>query len=440
MGRGVEVRGLFRQPWFASLYATRVVAQAADGIFQASLASAVFFNPEHQTDPRQAAAGFVILLLPYSLVGPFAGVFLDRWHRQRVLARANVVRASLVVVTALTLVSSGPRDFAFYCAALATLSVNRFYLAALSASLPHVVRRDQLVLANAVTTTSGSVVSALGVGLGLALRHVAGAGDDGSAAVALTAAVVYLLTAMIAMRMPLRLLGPSDATAEPLPQQLRHVVSGLLAGARHVHARHGARRALAAISATRLLFGLSTIATLLLYRNYFTDDGVLRSGVVGLGQAVAVTTAGYLVAAILTPAVTARIGKVRWIVGLYAAAAIAQFAGGIPFEPGPLLAGAAAIGFVSAGTKICVDTIVQEQIDDAFRGRVFSFYDTLFNVTFVAAAVVAAFTLPSTGRSPRTVAFLSLGYAATAAAYGYAEWRSGRRRGVSAAAAEPATV
>src|SRR5436305_13365310 len=100
MKRGVAVAGLFRRPWFPSLYGTRVVAQAADGIFQASLASAVFFNPDHQTDPRQAAAGFVILLLPYSLVGPFAGVFLDRWRRQRVLVRANFVRAWLVVATA----------------------------------------------------------------------------------------------------------------------------------------------------------------------------------------------------------------------------------------------------------------------------------------------------------------------------------------------------
>src|SRR5438309_6352915 len=124
MRRGDGVHGLFARRWFASLYGARTVAQSADGIFQASLASAVFFNPDHQTDPRQAAAGFVILLLPYSLVGPFAGVFLDRWHRQRVLVRANVVRAALVVTTALLLVLTGPRDFPFYVAALATLSVN----------------------------------------------------------------------------------------------------------------------------------------------------------------------------------------------------------------------------------------------------------------------------------------------------------------------------
>ena len=433
------VRGLFAREWFGSLYATRVVAQAADGVFSASLASAVFFNPEHQTDPRQAAAGLVILLLPYSLVGPFAGVFLDRWRRQQVLTRANLVRSALVLVTATLLVSNGPRDAAFYLAALSTLSVNRFYLAALSASLPHVVSRDQLVLANAVTTTSGSVVSAVGVGLGLAVRGVAGAGDDGSAIVALSAAVGYLLAAAVAGRMPRTLLGPGKVPETSVGEQLRHVVSGLLAGARHVHERRAARRALAAISASRLLFGLTTIATLLLYRNYFHDEGALRAGVVGLGQAVAASTTGYLLAAVVTPAVARRVGKVRWMVVLFLAAGVAQLACGLPFRPAPLLIGAAFIGVASAGAKICVDTIVQEQVDDEFRGRVFSFYDTLFNVTFIAAAVGAAFLLPKTGRSTEAVLFLSAGYVATALVFGYTELRAKRRAEptVSARAAQP---
>jgi hypothetical protein len=363
-------------------------------------------------------------------------VFLDRWHRQTVLSRANLVRSVLVLVTAALLEINGPRDGAFYVAALSTLSVNRFYLAALSASLPHVVRRDQLVLANAVTTTSGSVVSAAGIGAGLAVRRFAGAGDRGSAMVAVTAAVVYLAAAAIAVRMPRALLGPTDPPRQPLSAQLRHVVRGLVAGARHVNDRPAARRALAAISATRVLFGLSTIATLLLYRNYFHDDGLLRAGAVGLGQAVAAATAGYLLAALVTPAVARRIGKVRWIVAVYAGAAAAQLVCGLPFRLAPLLVGAGLIGAASAGAKICVDTIVQEQVDDDFRGRVFSFYDTLFNVTFVAAAVVAAFTLPRTGRSTAAVMCLTVGYAVTAATYALAEQRAERR--VSAMGAEPA--
>src|SRR3954453_21519925 len=104
MAAGGVVELLGRQ-WFRWLFGTRLVSQTADGVFQASLASAVFFNPDHQTDPRQAAAGFVVLLLPYSLVSPFAGVFLDRWRRQRVLVRANALRAVFVIATATLLVT-----------------------------------------------------------------------------------------------------------------------------------------------------------------------------------------------------------------------------------------------------------------------------------------------------------------------------------------------
>src|SRR6185312_2460514 len=119
VGRGAVVRSggireLLRRRWFRRLYGTRLAAQCADGVFQASLASAVFFNPDHQTDPKQAAAGFVALLLPYSLVGPFAGVFLDRWRRQRVLVVANLWRSALIASTAVVVATIGAHGLLFY--------------------------------------------------------------------------------------------------------------------------------------------------------------------------------------------------------------------------------------------------------------------------------------------------------------------------------------
>jgi len=78
------------------------------------------------------------------------------------------------------------------------------------------------------------------------------------------------------------------------------------------------------------------------------------------------------------------------------------------------------VGFAGQAAKICVDTLLQESVEDDFRGRVFSFYDTLFNVTFVAAAVVAAFLLPVSGKSYVMLAVVSAGYALTALGYGLA--------------------
>ena len=126
-----------------------------------------------------------------------------------------------------------------------------------------------------------------------------------------------------------------------------------------------------------------------------------------------------------------------WVVLVFSAAAVAQVVFGLPFAMAPLLAGACVIGFVTQSAKICIDTIVQEEIDDDFRGRVFSFYDTLFNLTFVLAAVLAAFVLPKDGKSYPVLVAIGLGYALTALLYGAAE-RRGRPARVSARSAAEA--
>ena len=68
------------------------------------------------------------------------------------------------------------------------------------------------------------------------------------------------------------------------------------------------------------------------------------------------------------------------------------------------------IGFVGQGVKVCVDTTLQESIDDDHRGRVFSVYDTLVNVTFVVALLIGAFTLPRSGVSHLVLTAVSGGY------------------------------
>src|SRR5690606_1423683 len=100
-------------------------------MFQAALGGAVLFNPERQADPLAVAAGLAVLLLPYSLVGPSAAAFIDRWDRSRVLLGVSLVRAVLVVVVA-AVVLSGGAGLALYLPALAAAGVNRFVLAALS--------------------------------------------------------------------------------------------------------------------------------------------------------------------------------------------------------------------------------------------------------------------------------------------------------------------
>jgi hypothetical protein len=307
----------------------------------------------------------------------------------------------------------------FYATALLVTSVNRFFLAAQSAAQPHVVEPEQLVTGNALSTTSGSVATALGLGIAVLLRQVVGTGDSGYALIALTSILGYGSSAFLARRFRPDQLGPDDVQRSRR-ETLLDVARGLVAGARHVAERREVASALAAIGAHRFFYGISTISILLLYRNYFTDHGGFQAGLAGLGQVFAATAAGTFIAAAITPAAVRRIGKQAWVTGLFALAALTEVVFGVPYEVQTILPAALLLGIVAQGSKICVDTLVQEQVEDDFRGRVFSFYDTLFNVTFVAAAVVAAFLLPVSGKSYAMLAVVSAGYALTALGYGLA--------------------
>jgi len=417
------LRQVVSVPGFRSLLRVRLLGQFADGMFQAALFAAVFFNPERATSAAQAASSFAVLLLPYSVVGPFAGVFLDRWRRQRVLVSANLVRASLVVLFGGLLAVLGATALPVQVLALVVVSVNRFVLSGLSASLPHVVEPSRLVVANSLSGTLGGGASILGGGAAVGLRPLFGDGDVGASYSALCAALLYAVAALLAGRIARDLLGPDDAPEGHWREALGAVARGVSQGARHVRERGPAARGLAAISAHRFFYGLSFVATLLLY----TDNGAIHAGVGGLAQVVLASGAGGLVAALVTPRVTRAIGTQRWITTVFATAAVVEVAFGVPYTHAAFLVAATFLAFAAQASKICVDTLLQESVEDAFRGRVFSFYDTTFNVSFVSAAGLAAVLLPDDGKSYLVLGVVATGYALTALGYAVA---TARRAGI----------
>ncbi|MGC0415344.1 MFS transporter [Embleya sp. AB8] len=418
-----DLRSLLKLRDFRRLFATRLTSQLSDGAFQVAIAGQAFFAPEKQTSAGAIATAFAVLLLPYSLVGPFTGVLLDRWRRRQVLVLCNVLRAVLVSVTA-GLVLLGVPDPVFYAAALVVLSVNRFVLAGLSASLPRVVPAGQLVTANSVSPTAGTVAAALGGGAAVLVHAFLAAGSGATALVIVVSGLLYLSSAAVAATMPADLLGPDpDRVLPGLREALGSVARGLREGAVHVWQRRAPAHALAAITAMRFCYGVLTVMTVLLCRNTFNEPSDPDGGLATFGITVSVSALGFFVAAVATPAITTRIGVPAWIGTCALAAAVLQAALGLPFAFAPLLVAAFLLGVTSQGAKIGVDTIVQTTVDDAYRGRVFSVYDVLFNVAFVAAAAVAALGLPDDGRSPGVLLGVAAVFALTGSLYTLASRR-----------------
>jgi MFS family permease len=389
-----------------------------DGVFQVALASYVIFSPEQQPSPGAIAGALAVILLPFSALGPFVGVLLDRWSRRQVLAWSNFVRVALVGLLTVG-VAADLRGPALFGLILVCLSVNRFLLAGLSAALPHVVETEDLVTANAVTPTAGTMAFLLGLGLGTGARLLwEAAGVDGDVGVLGTAAVLYGVSGLLALRIPRDLLGPDfDPERPAVREAARHVVLGLRSGLAHLADRRTAAYGLATIGAHRFFYGISTVSLILLYRNYFHEAAQTEAALNDLSVAILVSGAGFFAAAFLTPVVTDRVEIRTWVLTLLVLAAFTQVFPASLYTQPALLVAAFFLGLASQGIKICVDTLVQTHVDDAFRGRVFALYDVIFNVAFVAAAGAAAIVLPVTGKSYAVLAFIAAGYLVTALAY-----------------------
>ncbi|MGW2781771.1 MFS transporter [Streptomyces populi] len=408
-----DLRVLLRFQGFRRLLGVRLLSQGADGVYQIALATYVVFSPEKQTSAAAIASAMAVLLLPYSLIGPFAGVLLDRWRRRQVFLYGNLLRAALACVTAALMLGRAP-DWLFYTSALCVTAVNRFVLAGLSAALPRVVDTDRLVLANSLSPTAGTLAATAGAALAFAVRLVVA---DSDAAVVLVGAALYLGAALASLRIAPEVLGPDQELVRPyLGTVFAGTARGLAGGVRHLAEppRREAAWALMAMTLMRFCYGALTVMVLMLCR-YAWASGA-NGGLALLGLAVGVSGAGFFIAAVVTPGAAGRLGPGRWIAVCAGAAAVLVPTLCLPFAPAPTLCAAFMLGVTTQGAKIATDTIVQSAVDDGFRGRIFSLYDVLFNVAFVGAAAVAALMLPPDGRSVPLVLTVAAVYTSIAAA------------------------
>ena len=381
-------------PEFWRLLELRTVSQFGDGLFQAGLAGGLLFNPERAVGPWEIAGAFAVLYLPYSLLGPFAGALLDRWDRRSVLIGANLARLVLVLGIA-ALLAAGADDWAILFGALIANGFTRFVSSGLSAGLPDVVPRKQVVTMNSVATATGGAAAFLGAGLMLALREVFGADDSGAAAIIFIVAGPVLLALVLSLRFSPHVLGPHESARAIHGSVAYAVATGWLHGARTALAVPSVAGTLAGLAAHRMVLGINTMLVLVMVRH-----GDIQS-VAGFGTAALfflVTGVGAFVANVITPSAIARWGRYRTANGALLAAAGFQL-GAIGLQLPMMVLCGFLLGAAGQVVKLCVDTAMQIDVDDALRGHMFAVQDALFWMSFIVALAAAAAVVPTDGRS-----------------------------------------
>jgi MFS family permease len=382
---------------FSRLLRLRWTGQMTDGIFQSALASFVLFSPERQASALSAALAFAVVLLPYSVIGPFVGTILDRISRQRAIMFANLTRATTLSVIAL-LIFQGHTGVELTTFVLIAFGVNRLILAGLSAGIPLMIESKSLISANALAVTGGSVWVVLGGGIGLGLRRLLNGdttADHADGYIILVAAFGYLAAAFFASLLKKKEIGPLDH--EIKNASFSQGVIEMREGIRFLRKHMDAARGIGAIAIHRGGITALTLIALLLERNTFNDPADSEAGLAGLSFTLSIAAIGFVIGAIIAPLGVRKVGRHRWMRFSLIASTFGPLFILFVRTPLTLICAAFVTALFGQSLKVTNDALVQSKIDDIYRGRVFSVYDVVVNGAIVSGAVFAALLLPNTG-------------------------------------------
>jgi multisubunit Na+/H+ antiporter MnhG subunit len=269
-------RDALRSPDFRRLFAIRLVSQSADGLFQASLVASVVFSPDRQSTTVGFAVATLVIAMPFSIIGPFTGVFIDRWSRRNILVIAPWLRAGLVW---LVLFHPHSAPVAFYSGAVLVLSVNRFYLAAAVTVVPRLVPTEDLLMANSMATVGGTVALLAGVFVGGQVVDAAG-----SVPVIVAAGIMWLLASVIAMRITSPLV-PHQLPEAPVRDEVRQVLREFSDGIGHLVHTPRAIGPITSITLDQLGQGIVLVLSLVVFRERFRQGVGSFSNLIGAGGA-----------------------------------------------------------------------------------------------------------------------------------------------------------
>ena len=378
---GSRIATLLAQRDFRVLLGAQVLAQASDGLAQAAVAYELVLEPLSQGTPGRILGLFVLTLLPYSLISPFMGVFVDRWPRRGLMVWTNVARAVLLLsLPAWGLLVTG--DGELLAALLAILALGRLFLTTKGALLPAVLRDRHLLRGNALSGGAGMVAALTGgvVGVGLA-----GWAPGNGALIA--AGLCYALAAWLSTRLS----EPFDHEQVRdlhLLDAFRRVVRELFEGLLAIWSRAGARLPLIGIFIVRTIGMFVAVAAILVIKEVYPDaaddSGKLSSSALALGAA----GVGAFTAAVFASVMGGTLDRPRLILAGFLVSGVGILALGGILDIYAVLGLTFIGGFGTFLTKVAVDAQVQHVLPDQLRGRAFALYDILYNFASIAAGLL----------------------------------------------------
>lgn len=415
-----RLKRLLRHPGFRRLVIVRTFSQGGDAVVQVGMATYLLFSPQSQPNAWAVAAVIALVMLPFSVVGPFVSPILDRHDRRRVVVISDLTRMTLaagMTVLVVTGRTGASWQALLMVLLLVALSLNRLQIAGLSAGMPLTVDDDEYLDAAALMPVLGPMSGIIGGAFAGLARLASGrllATQWADGLVFLLASLLFTAAAGTALGFKRGQLGPAGGTTA---STWAKVFAELADAVREIRRQVPAAVSMIMVFFARLGYGALMTAIIVLYRHYFGSDADLESVMVQMGSWFLVSGAGFaLSGAVATPA-SGRIGVRRTLIAAFAVAAVVQLVPGSLLTRPSLLVSGFVLGLCLQSVKICADTVVQAHIVDELRGRVMVIYDIINNLGYVVGAVIAAALLPFDGHRVPFFVGLAILFAVCAAVF-----------------------
>jgi MFS transporter, DHA3 family, macrolide efflux protein len=234
-----------RQLWIA-----QIVSVFGDFLALFAVLSDVSFRL--RASAAQVALLTVSFLIPFALLSPLAGVFVDRWDARRTMISSDLIRAAL----ALGLVfASGLNQI--YAILLALSAVSTFFVPAQTIMIRSVTPREGLMAANALMQQAFQVMRIISPAIAGAMVNLVGA----KPAYYFDAASFIFSASMIATILTGRAAAATESPAPPESGKLKSILTDMMAGVRFIFTHATISFVMLAMAAG--MFALSCFAPLI---------------------------------------------------------------------------------------------------------------------------------------------------------------------------------
>ncbi|MGD9014562.1 MAG: MFS transporter [Candidatus Omnitrophota bacterium] len=369
---------------FFFLWLGQIISQFGERLAQMALIGLVYMQAPGSTIQLTKILSFTIL--PVFLIGPVAGVYVDRWDRRQTMFVCDFLRASLVLLIPLFLLLQKPFSL-IYILIFIIFSVGRFFIPAKLSILPDLVKKENLLIANSLINTTAMIAAVIGFGIGGLLVEWLGAKGGfclNAAGFFISGTLIFSIRKRKAVHLRIKQL--SREIVEVIKKSvIQEIKEGIVYFIKQKNVR---------LTGAIMFFLGGALGAIYVVMIVFVQEA-LQSATRDLGFIIMFLGAGLFVGSLIYGRFGQRISHFKAIFFslILTGLMLAVFVLGLTHYPYFLVAGSLAVilGMVVSPIVISCTTLIHKSSQDQMMGRVFTSLEVLLHLGFFLFMFLSGF-------------------------------------------------